>query len=123
MLERLARELGFGPKLASVRTIEITGGQAAADPEGAVAALVQACREAQSEDGAGAVVLGGAGFAGLAARVEPAARIAVIDSVIAGAHAAERLALGAPCPYARRPGTKPTLSIGIGAALGGKLLE
>ena len=123
MLERLARELGFGPKLASVRAIAITGGQAAADPDGAVASLAQACREAQVEDGAGAVILGGAGFAGLAEPVSTLAGITVIDSVIAGARAAERLALGAPCPYARRPGAKPTLSTGIGAALADKLLE
>ncbi len=123
MLERLARELGFGPKLASVRAIDITGGQAAADPEGAVAALARACREAQDEDGAGAVILGGAGFAGLAERVSALAGITVIDSVAAGARAAERLALGAPCSYARRPGTKQTLAIGIGAALADKLHE
>ena len=123
MLERLARELGFGPKLASVRAIEITGGQAAADPEGAVAALARSCREAHDEDGAGAMILGGAGFAGLAERVSTLAGITVIDSVIAGARAAERLALGAPCPYARRPGAKQALSIGIGAALADKLLE
>ncbi len=123
MLERLARELGFGPKLASVRTIGITGGQAAVDPDGAVAALARACREAHDEDGAGAVILGGAGFAGLAERVSTLTGIAVIDSVAAGARAAERLALGAPCSYARRPGTKQTLAIGIGAALADKLHE
>ena len=123
MLERLARDLAFGPKLASVRTIGMTGGQAAADPEGAVAALARACREAHDEDGAGAVILGGAGFAGLAERVATLAGITVIDSVAAGAHAAERLSLGAPCPYVRRPGAKQTPSIGIAAALADKLLE
>ena len=123
MLERLAQALGFGPMLASVRTIAITGGQAAADPDRTVAALLRACRDAQAEDGAQAAILGGAGFAGFAARVAPQAGIAVIDSVIAGAQAAERLALGAPCPYARRAGAKSTETIGIGAALADKLLE
>ena len=123
MLERLAQSLGFGAKLASVRTTAITGGQAAADPPGAAAALAQACREARDEDGAGAVILGGAGFTGLAGPVSTLAGIAVIDSVIAGGRAAERLALGAPRPYARRPGAKQTLSTGIDAALADKLLE
>ena len=123
MLERLAQALGFGPRLASVRTIEITGGQATDDPERTVAAFVQACRDARAEDGAQAVILGGAGFAGFAARVAPQAGIPVIDSVIAGAQAAERLALGAPCTYARRAGAKLTRAIGIGAALADKLLE
>ena len=123
MLERLARELGFGPKLASVRAIGITGGQAAADPERAAEALARACRQVHDEDGAGAIILGGAGFAGLAERVSALAGIAVIDSVSAGARAAERLALGAPIPYARRPGAKQTPSLGIAAALADKLLE
>lgn len=123
MLERLALCLGFRARLVSVRTTEVTGGQAAAQPDRAVAALAQACREAKDQDGAGAVILGGAGFAGLAARVEPVAGIAVIDSVLAGARAAERLALGAPCPYARRAGAKHTDSTGLAAALADRLVE
>ena len=123
MLERIARELGFGAKLASVRATGITGGQAAAAPDSTVAALARACRQAHDEDGAGAIILGGAGFAGLAEPVSTLAGIAVIDSVMAGARAAERLALGAPCSYARRPGAKQTPSSGIAAALADKLLE
>lgn len=123
MLERLALCLGFRGRLVSVRTTEVTGGQAAAEPDRAVAALAQACREAKERDGAEAVILGGAGFAGLAARVEPMAGVAVIDSVLAGAKAAERLALGAPCPYARQAGAKQTDSTGLAAALAGRLLE
>ena len=123
MLERLAQSLGFGAKLASVRTTAITGGQAAAAPDSTVAALARACRQAHDEDGAGAIILGGAGFAGLAEPVSTLSGIAVIDSVMAGARAAERLALGAPCSYARRPGAKQTPSSGIAAALADKLLE
>ena len=49
MLERLALTLGFAPKLAGVRAIAVTGGQAAADPEGAVAALaLAACIDASA---------------------------------------------------------------------------
>jgi Asp/Glu/hydantoin racemase len=123
MLERLAQALGFGPRLASVRTIDITGGQAASDPQRAAAALARACKDARSEDGAQSVILGGAGFAGLGAPVAALAGFPVIDSVIAGARAAERLALGAPCTYARRAAVKPTESTGISAALADKLLE
>ena len=78
MLERLAQSLGFGAKLASVRTTAITGGQAATDPSGAAAALAQACREARAEDGAGVVILGGAGFAGLGANVASIDRKSVV---------------------------------------------
>jgi Asp/Glu/hydantoin racemase len=123
MLERLALVLGFRARLVSVRATEVTGGQAAADPERAIAALAQACRDAHDRDGAEAVILGGAGFAGLAARVEPVARVAVIDSVLAGAKAAERLALGAPWHYARQAGARQTDSTGLAAALAGRLVE
>jgi Asp/Glu/hydantoin racemase len=126
MLERLALTLGFSDRLASVRAIEITGGQASADPQRTVAALAQACNDAHAQDGAQAVILGGAGFAGFASRVAPFladAGLPVIDSVIAGAQAAARLALGAPWPYARGAGTKPSLSIGIGTMLARKLVE
>ena len=88
MLERLALTLGFSDRLAGVRAIEITGGQASADPQRTVAALAQACKDAHAQDGAQAVILGGAGFAGFAALCAPYvadAGIAVIDSVIAGA--------------------------------------
>ena len=86
MLERLAAALGFGAALASVRTVAISGAQAAADPGSALTVLAAACRAARDTDGADAVILGGAGFAGLAARVSPLAGFRVIDSVEAGAH-------------------------------------
>lgn len=123
MLERLALALGYRARLVSVRAMEITGGQAAADPDRAEGAIAQACRDAREQDGAEAVILGGAGFAGLAARVQPVAGVAVIDSVIAGARAAERLALGAPCTYVRRDGVKQTDTIGLGTALADRLVE
>lgn len=85
MLERLAQALGFGAALASVRIIPLTGAQAAADPDAALAVVAAACRTARSADGAEAVILGGAGFAGLGARASDAAGFPVIDSVEAGA--------------------------------------
>lgn len=101
MLERLAASLGFAEALASVRTIALSGAQAAADPDAALAVLAHECRAAREKDGAGAVILGGAGFAGLAARVSPLVGFAVIDSVAAGAHEIAALAAGAPRPYER----------------------
>ena len=123
MLERHAQALGFGPRLASVRAIAITGAQAAADPDSAIAALAAACRAAQDDDGAGTIILGGAGFAGLAARVAQSAGLPVIDSVAAGACAAERLARGSPCHYSRHAGSIPSPCSGIDAVLADKLFE
>ena len=63
--------------------------------------LAAECRAAREADRAGAVILGGAGFAGLAGRVSPLAGFPVIDSVEAGAHEIAALLAGAPLPYER----------------------
>lgn len=123
MLVRHAQALGLGETLSSVRTTTITGAHAAADPAKAVAALAAECRAARDEDGAQAVILGGAGFAGLGTRVAQAAGIAVIDSVKAGARAAEALARGAARPYARERGTEASPSTGLEAALAARLFD
>ena len=123
MLERLARDLGYGRALAAVRTSEMTGGQAAENPERAVEVFSALCRRARAEDGADVVILGGAGFAGLGARVSAAAGFPVIDSVEAGAKVASRLARGEACPYPL-PAPAPGIdSIGLAPALAARLVQ
>jgi len=85
MLERLAAALGFAPSLAGIHTVAPTGAQLAADPAGARALLAQACRDAAHRFDADAVLLGGAGLAGIAADIESALAVPLVDSVIAGA--------------------------------------
>lgn len=85
MLERLAQALGHGPALAGIHTVQATGAELAADPAMAEAVLGQACRDAARETGAQAIILGGAGLAGLAARIQPGVPLPLIDSVLAGA--------------------------------------
>ncbi|RYF08188.1 MAG: Asp/Glu racemase [Comamonadaceae bacterium] len=85
MLQRLAQALGHSSSLAGIRTVAPTGAQLAADPQGAVQLLAQACRDAVRATGAQAVILGGAGSAGMAAAVQPQVPVPVIDSVVAGA--------------------------------------
>lgn len=123
MLERLAQALGLGDALAGIRTIALTGAQAAADPDAAVGVLAAECRAAKGGDGAGAVILGGAGFAGLAARVSPLAGFPIIDCVVAGAQEAAALCAGAAWPYARPALSRRAGSIGLDARLAGRLLD
>jgi len=78
MLERLARSLGWGERLVGVHALEATGAQLAAAPDAAIE-----CRVASA--GADAVVLGGAGLAGMAARIASSLDVPLIDSVTAGA--------------------------------------
>jgi Asp/Glu/hydantoin racemase len=91
MLERFAATLGFRDRLASVRTVPLTGGEIAGNPEAAVAMLASACAAAADEDGADEVILGGAGLAGLAERIQPRVWVPVFDSVIVGAQRAAAL--------------------------------
>lgn len=85
MLQRLAQALGTPTLLAGIHTVAPTGAQLAADPEAARALLAQACRDVVRQMGVQAVILGGAGLAGMAAAVQPQVSVPVIDSVVAGA--------------------------------------
>jgi allantoin racemase len=84
ILTEFVVSLGLGPSLATVETVAPTGGDIARDPDGSIALLAQACRRTAERDGAGAVILGGAGLAGLAARVQPHVGVPVICSTEAG---------------------------------------
>lgn len=90
MLQRLAQTLGQAQQLAGIHTVAPTGAQLAADPAGAHRLLAQACRDAAHQLGVQAVILGGAGLAGMAAAVQAQVPVPVIDSVIAGTHWALR---------------------------------
>jgi Asp/Glu/hydantoin racemase len=84
MLERLAHALGFGDHVCGIHTVAQSGAELARDPVAAQALLTTACQAAAQRFGAQAVILGGAGLAGMAARVAPAVGVPVIDSVEAG---------------------------------------
>ncbi|MCW5263001.1 Asp/Glu racemase [Verminephrobacter eiseniae] len=92
MLQRLAQALGQTQALAGIHTVAATGAQLAADPVAAHALLAPACRDAVRQLGVQAVILGGAGMAGMAAAVQSqlamlgVSGVPVIDSVLAGAH-------------------------------------
>jgi allantoin racemase len=90
MLQRHAQALGHAPALAGIHTVAPTGAELAADPQAARALLTQACRDAVRQLGAQAVIIGGAGLAGMAAGIQPVLAVPLIDSVIAGAHWALR---------------------------------
>lgn len=80
MLEEFALIRGYGPDRVMVRGIASTGDMIARDPDGAAGLLTEAANAATAE-GARAVVLGGAGLAGLAPRVAPLVRVPVLDSL------------------------------------------
>ncbi len=115
MLQEFCLLRGCGPDRVLVRAVAPTGGEIAADPEGAVAQLAAAARAAAAE-GAGVVVLGGAGLAGLAPAVGAASGVPVLDSLdCALLHAARAKPAGA------RGAPTPTPTMGLAGALGALL--
>jgi allantoin racemase len=87
MLDELVAALGRSDRLAAIRIVEQSGDEIARDPGAALGRLVEACSACANEDGADSVILGGAGLAGLAARVQGSVPVPVICSVEAGARA------------------------------------
>ena len=84
MLQRLANELGFAQALAGIHTVSQTGAWLAAHPAEAQDLLADACQQAAQRFGAQAVIVGGAGLAGMAALIAGRVEVPLIDSVQAG---------------------------------------
>jgi Asp/Glu/hydantoin racemase len=84
MLERHAHMLGFDAALAGIHTVQPSGLQLAQDPEAAKILLAEACKTALRDFNAQAVILGGAGLAGMAASIQSQVDAPIIDSVLAG---------------------------------------
>jgi allantoin racemase len=110
MLQRFARAAGHSEQLVAIRTVAPTGAEIAADPHRAMALLADACNACVREDGAQVVVLGGAGLAGLAERIESEVSAPLIDSVLAGGRAI-RAALAAPHAAGARAAQAPSTAL------------
>ena len=112
MLERLAFSLGCLNAIASIRPITLTGDQIAADPDGALRFLAAEARAAAEQDGAQAVILGGAALAGLAARFAHDVPVPLVDSVLAGA----RVAAARASAYVAAVAARSVATIAVNAA-------
>lgn len=84
MLMELADDLGFSSSLASIRAVAPTGGEIAANPAAAYDVLANAAIQAAKEDGAEAVILGGAGLVGIAAAIRDRVPVPLLCSVETG---------------------------------------
>jgi Asp/Glu/hydantoin racemase len=124
MLEEFVAAIGLSTNLASVRTVEASGADIAADPAKALGGLRAICQAAVAEDGADAIILGGLGLAGLAAQIAADVPVPLIDNVVAAVRMAEAAAtLGA---VKARTGSfalkEPVKTLGLSAQLA-SLLE
>ena len=116
MLKEMLTLRHLDGSLAAIRTVAPSGAAIAADPEGSIAMLAQACESVVKEWGAQAVILGGAGLVGLAARVQPYVSAPVICSVEAGVRAS-LAALSYAAQSSQPKLADPVDSVGLSAAL------
>jgi allantoin racemase len=121
--ERIAQH-GLAARCASLIGVATTPQEALREPARAEALVLEAVRRA-AEDGAEAVVMGGAALAGYAARLQPAAPVPLLDGIVCAVRMAEMLVgLGLPKPrmgsYAALSGRESVgLSPGLAALLRG----
>jgi Asp/Glu/hydantoin racemase len=115
MLEEFVSHIGLAGRLASVRCLPQIGGDIARDPEGSIAELVVQCQTAVEADGADVVILGGAGLAGLAARIAHKVPVPVLCSIEAGIRATVAIASLHPrkAEQGRFATRHPTESMGL----------
>jgi Asp/Glu/hydantoin racemase len=91
MLEEFVAQRGLSARLASVRTVAPTGADIARAPDAALSLLADGCRACARDDGAEAVILGGAGLAGLAMRLQAMVDVPLLDGVACAISTAESL--------------------------------
>jgi len=119
MLEEFVAGMGLSARLASVRTVAPTGADIARNPKAALALLAKGCRACVKEDGADVVILGGAGLAGLAAKLASKVEVPLLDGVACAISMAESLAGQKPAKArtGRLSKAAPVDSIGLTPAL------
>jgi allantoin racemase len=83
MIQRLSVNLGFGDQLRHIETVSPSGAELQANPEMAIQCLGEACRQA-AKDGVRVIILGGAGLAGYAEKLQGICPLPLIDSARAG---------------------------------------
>ena len=101
MLMRLAQNLGFAHRLKHIEIVQPTGAQLMADPDMALDCLGTACASALAR-GVQAIIIGGAGLAGYAQRLQGRVDVPLIDSAAAGLRVLISGSL--PAPGATRTG-------------------
>ncbi|MFI5001865.1 MAG: aspartate/glutamate racemase family protein [Reyranellales bacterium] len=118
MLEEFVASHGLTSRLASVRTVAPTGADIARNPKAAIALLAKSCTACVREDGADVVILGGAGLAGLAAKLRSAVEVPLLDGVACAISMAEGLAKQKPAKATTGPLASPAPVDSVGLSKG-----
>lgn len=100
MLRDFIFSQGLSARVASIRTVDPTGAQIALAPEAQIPLLVRACEQCV-DDGADAIILGGAGLVGLKAQVGAHLSVPLIDGLEAAV--ATAIAMASLMPARQSP--------------------
>ena len=117
MLQEQIEAFGLGSRLASVRSIPLTGAEIAKDQDKALVLLAELAETCVREDGADCVILGGAAVAGLHRRMADRVSVPLLDSVATSVAMAELLARVATRPGAARNPLPAVESVGLSKEL------
>ena len=117
MLQEQIEAFGLGSRLASVRSIPLTGAEIAKDQDKALTLLAELAETCVREDGADCVILGGAAVAGLHRHMADRVSVPLLDSVATSVAMAELLARVATRPSAERNRPPAVESVGLSDAL------
>ena len=119
MLEEFVNSMGLSKQLASVETVALSGADIARDPETATQHLLGACTTCLTDHGADVIILGGAGLAGLAGRLQPRIRVPLIDGLFAAVKAGEAQSARPPSGAKAGPlqSNLPSETFGLSPAL------
>jgi Asp/Glu/hydantoin racemase len=113
MLEEQIEAFGLGSRLASVRSIPLTGAEIAKDQDKALTLLAELAETCVREDGADCVILGGGAVAGLHRRMADRVSVPLLDSVATSVAMAELLARVATRPTKARASLPAIGSVGL----------
>jgi Asp/Glu/hydantoin racemase len=117
MLEEQIEAFGLGSRLASVRSIPLTGAEIAKDQDQALGLLAELAETCVREDGANCVILGGAAVAGLHRRIADRVSVPLLDSVATSVAMAELLARVATRPAKAKDALPAVESVGLSEPL------
>ncbi|MBW4662337.1 MAG: aspartate/glutamate racemase family protein [Drouetiella hepatica Uher 2000/2452] len=105
MLKEQVSAMGISSRVASVRSIPLTGAEIAQDQDRALTLLTDLANTCVNEDGAECVVFGGAAVAGIPRRIQDRVSVPLIDNVVVAVATAEMLArvMSKPSMNSSRP--------------------
>lgn len=109
ILEKQVENFGLASRLASVRTVSMTGAEIVENPDKAYDMIVELSETCAQKDGASCVILGGAALAGFPAIIHDRVSVPLIDNLAVTISTALTLAKYVPQPNRSHQTPSPSM--------------